>query len=138
MTVTKNYGQHYLVDFFGCDPETLRFVAPTREIFMHAARESRATVVGDDFFQFEPEGVSGVVLIAESHFSVHTWPEEAFAAVDIFTCGEEMDPQIAVDILSEAFRAERTVTKIVDRGSMEAGFRERGPSSGDAAGDTGD
>ena len=69
MTTRKDYGQHYLVDFLRCDPETLRFVGPTREIFLRAARESKATVVGEEFHQFEPEGVSGVLLIAESHLA---------------------------------------------------------------------
>ena len=115
----KDYGRHYLVDLLGCDPETLRFVGPTREIFVRAARESKATVVGEDFHQFEPEGVSGVLLIAESHLSVHTWPEDGFAAVDIFTCGEEMDADVAIAVLTAAFRAERTVVKVVTRGRLD-------------------
>ena len=115
----KDYGRHYLVDFLGCDPETLRFVGPTREIFLRAARESKATLVGEDFYQFEPEGVSGVILIAESHLSVHTWPEEGFAAVDIFTCGEEMDAEVAIAVLKEAFGAEETVMRVHTRGRLD-------------------
>jgi len=120
MTVKGNddFGKHYLVDFFGCDPDSLRFVAPTRELFLRAAREARATLVAESFHQFEPEGVSGVLLIAESHLSVHTWPEDRFAAVDIFTCGEEMDAQIAIDVLQRAFRAEETVVRVHARGRM--------------------
>ena len=121
MTTRKDFGQHYLVDFSRCDPETLRFVGPTREIFLRAARESKATVVGEDFHQFDPEGVSGVVLIAESHLSVHTWPEDGFAAVDIFTCGEEMDADVAITVLSAAFRAEQTVVKVHTRGRLDEG-----------------
>lgn len=119
MTTRKDYGRHYLVDFLRCDPETLRFVGPTRKIFLRAARESKATVVGEEFRQFEPEGVSGVLLIAESHLSVHTWPEDGFAAVDIFTCGEEMDAEVAITVLSAAFRAEKTVVKVVIRGRLD-------------------
>ena len=76
-------------------------------------------MVGEDFHQFEPEGVSGVLLIAESHLSVHTWPEDGFAAVDIFTCGEEMDADVAIKVLTVAFRAERTVVKVVTRGRLD-------------------
>ncbi len=119
MTTRADYGRHYLVDFRGCDPETLRFVGPTREIFVHAARESKATLVGEDFYQFEPEGVSGVILIAESHLSVHTWPEDAFAAVDIFTCGEEMDAEVAIAVLKAGFRAEETVVRVHTRGRLD-------------------
>jgi len=114
-----DFGKHYLVDFFGCDPESLRFVAPTREMFLQAASEARATLVAEAFHQFEPEGVSGVLLIAESHLSVHTWPEDCFAAVDIFTCGEEMDAQLAIDVLQRAFGAEEAVVRVHVRGSLE-------------------
>lgn len=119
MTTRADYGLHYLVDFRRCDPETLRFVGPTREIFLHAARECKATLVGEDFYQFEPEGVSGVILIAESHLSVHTWPEDGFAAVDIFTCGEEMDAEVAIAVLKEGFRAEETVVRVHARGRLD-------------------
>ena len=119
MTEKADFGKHYLVDFFGCDPDSLRFVARTRETFLRAANEARATLVAEAFHQFEPEGVSGVLLIAESHLSVHTWPEERFAAVDIFTCGEEMDAQLAIDVLERAFQAQKTVVKVHVRGSLE-------------------
>ena len=118
MTTRTDFGQHYLVDFLRCDPDTLRFVGPTREIFLRAARESKAIVVGEDFYQFEPEGVSGVLLIAESHLSVHTWPEDGFAAIDIFTCGEEMDAEVAIAVLTVAFRAEETVVRVHTRGQL--------------------
>ena len=85
-----DFGRHFLVDFIGCDPDTISVLEITREIFLRAAQESKATIVGQSFHQFEPIGVSGVLLIAESHFSIHTWPENRFAGVDIFTCGDEM------------------------------------------------
>lgn len=128
MTTRKDYGRHYLVDFQGCDPETLKFVGPTRAIFLRAAKEAKATVVGEEFHQFEPEGVSGVLLIAESHLSVHTWPEDGFAAVDIFTCGAEMDADVAIAVLTAAFRAERTVVKVHTRGQLDES--DAGPETG--------
>lgn len=118
MTTNPDFGKHYLVDFFGCDPETIEFVDATREIFRRAARESRATVVGELFHQFEPVGVSGVLHIAESHFSVHTWPEERFVGVDVFTCGD-MDAEVAIDVLKQGFGAERVEVMVVTRGNLD-------------------
>jgi S-adenosylmethionine decarboxylase len=134
VTKKDDYGRHYLVDLVNCDPDTLRLVGPTRDIFLSAARESKATVMGEKFHQFEPEGVSGVLLIAESHFSVHTWPEDGFAAVDIFTCGDEMDPEVAIAMLASAFGAEQTVVKVLRRGRLdedELDDSNRGESNGD-------
>ncbi len=105
-----HFGKHYLVDFKRCDPGTIERVEVTRAIFLEAAREAEATVVGELFHQFEPVGVSGVLLIAESHVSVHTWPEDRFVGVDIFTCGEEMDAEVAIDVLTRGFRAARART----------------------------
>jgi S-adenosylmethionine decarboxylase len=114
----EHYGKHYLVDLKQCDPKTIEEVAITREIFLEAAREANATVMGELFHQFQPVGVSGVLLIAESHISVHTWPEDCFASVDIFTCGEEMDPEKAIEVLTRGFRAERVDVTVHERGRM--------------------
>lgn len=115
-----DFGKHYLVDFIGCDPETISVLEITREIFLRAAKESKATIVGESFHQFEPIGVSGVLLIAESHFSIHTWPEERFAGVDIFTCGDEMDPDVAIEVLTECLGAKEVKVKIMLRGQLDA------------------
>jgi S-adenosylmethionine decarboxylase proenzyme len=114
----SNFGQHYLIDFVGCDSKLIALVEPTREIVLRAAKECGATIVDDRFHQFQPFGVSGVVLIAESHISVHTWPENGFVAVDIFTCGE-MEPQVAIDIMRKDFMATETTVKIVVRGQLD-------------------
>ena len=118
MTTRRDFGKHYLVDFLGCDPETIKFVGATKEIFVRAAKESKAVVVGEAFHQFDPFGVSGVLLIAESHFSIHTWPEDGFVGVDVFTCGEEMDPDIAISVLNEGLRAETVNVKVLVRGQL--------------------
>ena len=115
----KTFGKHLLVDFHDCDPEIIKFLDPTREILLRAARECKATIVDDLFHQYEPFGVSGVVLIAESHLSVHTWPEDGFVGLDIFTCGAEMEPEVAIDILRRAFRAREAVVKVLVRGQRE-------------------
>jgi S-adenosylmethionine decarboxylase proenzyme len=113
-----NFGDHYLIDFCDCDPEVIKSVDPIRKIVLRAAKECGATILENFFHQFEPVGVSGVVMIAESHISIHTWPEEGFAAVDIFTCGN-MQPQVAVDIMRENFRAREATMKTVIRGQLE-------------------
>jgi S-adenosylmethionine decarboxylase proenzyme len=113
-----HFGEHYLVDFHACEPNLLKFVDPIRKIVLRAAKECGATILQNFFHQFEPEGVSGVLTIAESHISIHTWPENGFVAADIFTCGK-MQPQIAVDIMSESFRARKVILKRVVRGELE-------------------
>jgi len=120
MKKRTDFGKHYLIDLHDCDPEIIKSVDPTREIVLRAAKECGATILDDNFHQFQPIGVSGVVLIAESHISVHTWPENGFAAADIFTCGE-MKPQVAIDIMREGFRAKETTmkVKVVVRGQLD-------------------
>ncbi len=121
MKTRHDFGKHYLIDLRDCDPEIIKSVDPTREIVLRAAKECGATILDDYFHQFQPIGVSGVVLIAESHISVHTWPESGFAAADIFTCGE-MKPQVAIDIMREGFRAKEASMsmKIVVRGQLDS------------------
>ncbi len=118
MGTRTDFGKHYLIDLLDCDPEIIKRVDPTREIVVRAAKECGATMLDDLFHQFQPFGVSGVVLIAESHISVHTWPENGFVAVDIFTCGE-MRPQVAVDIMRKDFRAAEATVKVVVRGQLD-------------------
>ncbi len=117
----KSFGKHYVVDYFDADPAMLETVEPIREIFLRAARESGATVLSDVFHQFQPFGVSGVVLIAESHFAIHTWPEDRFAGVDIFTCGEQMDAEAAIEIIGREIGARETRMKLLVRGKLDTG-----------------
>lgn len=110
----KEFGRHYLIEYLDCDAERIQFVDQVREVFIEAANVSGATIVGDQFKQYEPVGVTGIILIAESHFSLHTWPEDCFVAVDIFTCGE-MNPQAAIDYLQKAFSAGGVQQKMIIR-----------------------
>ena len=119
--MTQTFGDHYLVDLHGCDSDVIATVEPTETALLDAAKRCGSTIIEYDFHQFSPHGVSGVILIAESHFSVHTWPENGFAAVDIFTSGQTMQPQMAIDILTEAFCADRTEVMKVTRGELETG-----------------
>ncbi len=109
-------GRHFLVELAECDAAPLRHADPLREIMLDAARECGATVVGFAFHQFLPEGASGTLLLAESHFSVHTWPEERYLAMDIFTCGTEMDAERAIEIVRRRVRAQRVEVQELARG----------------------
>lgn len=114
--LTLALGDHYIVELVDCDPATLEQVATVENILLDAAKQSHATVIDSQFKQFEPAGVSGVILIAESHFTIHTWPEHAYAAVDIFTCGQDMDADIAVHVLKRRFEAKNIRVCIIKRG----------------------
>lgn len=97
-------GRHLLLELYGCDPELLKKLDVVREIMVAAAKGCKATVVDVAFHEFKPFGVSGVVVIAESHLSIHTWPEYRYAAVDIFTCGEAIKPEEAAQYIATRFQ----------------------------------
>ena len=85
-----------------------------RETMLNAAVETGATVIGEIFHQFSPQGVTGVVAIAESHLCIHTWPEHSYAAVDIFTCGVEFDPTEAARLIIEQLEsASPEITEVI-------------------------
>lgn len=117
---TEAYGDHYLVDLHGCDASVIGRVEPTQQALVSAAERCGSTIIKYFFHQFSPAGVSGVILIAESHFSVHTWPENSFVAVDIYTSGEVMQPDIAITWLQDAFSADRVEIVRVTRGQIKA------------------
>jgi len=104
----KSLGRHLIAEFYDCEPEFLDDVHSVEQNMKNAAIEAGATVVGSSFHRFLPYGVSGVVIISESHLTIHTWPEYGYAAIDLFTCGEEADPWKAFDYLKKAFSARRT------------------------------
>lgn len=112
-------GRHILVECYDCDVDVLNDTDLVEGRMEEAARRAGATIVGSSFHNFNPHGVSGVVIIAESHLAIHTWPEYGYAAVDLFTCGESCDPWDAMDYLREAFKAERVVPMEVHRGAPE-------------------
>ncbi len=92
-------GKHLLLELKDCDREVLNDIDALREALLAAANECGATVLGESFHQFSPQGVSGVVIIAESHLFIHTWPEHDYAAADIFTCGSSVQPEKAAQVL---------------------------------------
>ena len=92
-------GKHILLELKDCDKEVLNDISFLKSTLLVAASEAGATVLGESFHQFSPQGVSGVVIIAESHLFIHTWPEYGYAAADIFTCGNSVQPGKAAEIL---------------------------------------
>ena len=98
-------GKHLLLELIDCDAALLNDIEYLRKVVSDTARQIGATVIKDSFYQFTPQGVSGVLIIAESHISIHTWPEYSFAAVDVFTCGDVIDPKNAVKPFVEKLKA---------------------------------
>jgi S-adenosylmethionine decarboxylase len=90
---------------------------------IEAAQEANATVLTHAFHRFQPHGVSGVVVIQESHLSIHTWPESGYAAVDFYTCGDHTDPWRACEYAAKKFGAKTMLTTEVKRGIESAGGR---------------
>ncbi len=114
----KTIGRHLIAEYYGCDPAILRDPDRIREHLRAAAEAVGATVVGEVYHRFRPEGVTGVVLIAESHLSIHTWPAQGYVAVDVFTCGG-LDPGPGCDYLGEAVGAKSTRRQEILRGLPE-------------------
>ncbi len=116
---TKDFalGKHLTAEYYDCNPAVLADAKRMEEIFIEAAKRSGATILGSNFHDFEPQGVSGFVVIAESHFSVHAWPEHDYAAVDIFTCGENIDFDAAVNTLRDLMESESVIiSSVMNRG----------------------
>jgi len=112
-------GRHLLLELKMCNKEVLDDLDFLRECLNEAAIQSGATVVGESFYHFSPYGVSGVVNIAESHIAVHTWPEYGYAAVDVFTCGNNVDPEKAARLIVERLGAQSHSLIELRRGIVE-------------------
>ncbi|MCF6462339.1 adenosylmethionine decarboxylase [Clostridium sp. Cult1] len=115
----RRLGRHILVEFYNCNNQLLNDTQLIEKYMIEAANKAKATVVQSVFHTFNPWGVSGVVVIQESHLTIHTWPEYGYAAIDLFTCGEEVDPWIAFQYLKEKLKAEKTETTEIDRGDVQ-------------------
>jgi S-adenosylmethionine decarboxylase len=116
MTAHRPTGQHLLADLHGIDPELLRSAADIDAMLRAAAVAAGATVLHSHFHSFgEGQGITGVVLLAESHISIHTWPEYGFAAADIFMCGASR-PQLALEMIQQALQPASADIKAIERG----------------------
>ena len=116
---SKSLGRHVLAEFFECDPNVLNNPTLVEQYMLEAALECGATVVQKCFHLFNPHGVSGVVIISESHLAIHTWPELGYAAVDLFTCGEQCDPKVAYEFLKQRFNSKDASYSQLNRGILD-------------------
>ncbi|MDA8064790.1 MAG: adenosylmethionine decarboxylase [Thermaerobacter sp.] len=113
-------GRHVLAEVFGCQRAILNDVDKVEGIMVNAALSAGAEIREVAFHKFSPQGVSGMVIISESHLAVHTWPELGYAAVDVFTCGDRVDPWEACNYIVEHFGAKNVTATETKRGIFEA------------------
>ena len=121
-TIHASIGHHYIVEASGCDPEIIGSVAKVQQILVKAAEIAGAEVWSVSFSKFPPHGVSGVVVISESHISAHTWPEYGYGALDFYSCGDDVDPEKGIKYAVESFRASCSHITEITRG-LEEGDR---------------
>lgn len=113
-------GNQLIAELMDCDPVVLADVDLIRGHMLEAARIAGCTIITQAFHHFSPMGVSGAVIIAESHLTIHTWPEYRYAAVDVFTCGDAADPGLAVDTLVRALLCQRSTLTAMQRGAVSS------------------
>ena len=112
----KALGRHIIAELYNCKSEFINDVSLVEKTMLEAADKAGATVINSTFHHFSPFGVSGVIVIQESHFSIHCWPEYGYASIDIYTCGETVDPWIAYEYLKGEFKASHGSTMELNRG----------------------
>ena len=107
---------HCILDLYGCPPELLDDEHYAREGIVIASRKSLSTLCTISSHKFSPHGVTAMGLLAESHISIHTWPEHGYVGVDVYTCGRSAKPQRACEFLAEYFQAHKKSLLVVPRG----------------------
>ncbi|QGT99041.1 S-adenosylmethionine decarboxylase proenzyme [Candidatus Syntrophocurvum alkaliphilum] len=115
----QTLGRHILAEVYGCNFDVLNDIKKVEDIMVNSALEAGAEVREFVFHKFSPQGVSGVVVISESHLAIHTWPELGYAAVDVFTCGDKVNPWDACNYLAELFGADYINASEVPRGIFQ-------------------
>ena len=114
----KALGQHLILELYGCNAAALSSVTKVQDAMLKAARAADATIIDSIFHHFKPYGVSGVVVIAESHFAIHTWPEHQYASVDLYPCGERTRPWEAFKVVKKLFRSTHFSMMKMERGLL--------------------
>lgn len=117
----KALGRQILVEYYDCDADIINDVSQVEDILLTATRAAKASIISHNFHKFSPHGVSGTVVIAESHVAIHTWPEYNYAAVDIFTCGETIDPWVIQEHIKECFASRNVSSMEMKRGMFKVG-----------------
>lgn len=111
----ETMGRHVISELWGCDFEKLNNLVRVEQIFVEAALRSGAEVREVAFHKFAPQGISGVVIISESHLTIHSFPEHGYASIDVYTCGE-LDPNVAANYIADALGAETRENVELPRG----------------------
>ena len=112
--------KHFLLELYKCDYEKLNDESSLRCVLNRAAKLANATVLNLISNKFEPQGVTAIALLSESHISIHTWPESNYSAIDIFTCGQNMMPEIACKYLIDALKAKEHILRVIERNPPSA------------------
>ena len=115
----KALGSHLILELHSCPAALLDDPQHVASVMTAAVQASGATMIQPFFHQFAPQGVSGVIIISESHFTIHTWPEYGYAAVDVFTCGDVIDMDVAAETLREGFEAGSLQKMMLSRGMLD-------------------
>ena len=118
-------GKHILAEFYNCDAAAINDEIAIEELFLKTAKDSGATIINWNFHKFSPHGVSGVVVISESHLTIHTWPEFGYCAVDVFTCGDRIDNKLCLKMLEVGLKAGGSSVVEMNRGIIGHGIQAR-------------
>ena len=113
-------GRHLIVEYYDCNLKVLDEIELIEEAMLKATEEMNATRVAHTFHKFAPQGVSGAVIIEESHLTIHTWPEYGYAAVDFYSCGTKVDPHIGVKVLQKYLQTDKVNVTELLRGFVNA------------------
>jgi S-adenosylmethionine decarboxylase len=117
----KALGRHIVCELSGCHPSLLSDINGIAAMMITAAKAAGATIMESAFHRFEPQGVSGTVILAESHISIHTWPEKRYAAMDFYTCGDHTDPWLACEYAAKELQATSVLATELKRGIEKSG-----------------
>ena len=120
----SHQGKHLLLELYRCDYEKLNDESFLRCTLNRSAKLANATVLNLISNKFEPQGVTAIALLSESHISIHTWPESYYSAIDIFTCGQNMFPEVASQYLIESLNAKEHSLRVIERNPPAAVLKE--------------
>ena len=121
----KALGRHLLVEYYSCDPKILTDIGSIEDILVGAARAAKAHIVDVGFHTFNPHGISGVVVVEESHLAIHTWPEHGFASVYIYTCGSSVNPWQAYQFIYKHLKAKHSTAMEMKRGVLNTSGKSK-------------
>ena len=115
---TKYLGKHLIIEFYGCPPRMIDDERFLEEILVESVVKAEGKIIGKIFHKFIPQGVTGIIAIAESHVSIHTWPENGYMALDVFTCGSRVDPWKIYRFVTEKIKHRNVKVVELNRGEI--------------------